>query len=323
MILAGDIGGTKTRLALVEPATGRLVASQTYGSREHETFAAVVDDFRREHPHPFGPACLGVAGPVMGGRVDVTNLPWVIDVRDLERLGYKSPMLVNDMVAYGAGIEQLDATGVKTLNVGVERPGNRALIAAGTGLGESFLTARASGGWTVHATEGGHVDFSPTTDDEIALLKYLRRTHRRVSWERVLSGRFGFTNIGQFLADTGRYPEDSGVIADLATQDDGGPILTKAASAGSTLAQDAMRFFARLYGVEAGNLALKYMALGGVYIGGGIAERIMQWLEGPEFLAGYSAKGRFSTLVASIPVHVITDPDCAAKGAALLAMRHL
>ena len=322
MILAGDVGGTKTQLSLVEATSQRFKvhASSTFLSRDYPSFQAMVEAFQALHPHPRGVAAIGVAGPVIDNRVDVTNLPWVLDGRDLLAIGYTRALLVNDMVAYGSGIEVLDEGEFKTLNPGVVRPGNRALIAAGTGLGQCFIVPREPLGWQVHPSEGGHCDFSPTSDEEIDLLRFLRQKYQRVSWERVVSGKFGFGNIAAFLAATARYPEDQGLAARL-VDDLAGPVLHEAAARGSRLASDTMKLFVRLYGSEAGNLALKALALGGLYVGGGIAPKILPWLEAGDFMAAFVAKGRFSPLVAQIPVRVILSGHCTIKGAALIASR--
>ena len=321
MILAGDIGGTNTRLAFLEPREGRLklVAEQTFPSREHPNLLVVLRKFLASNPLPVERACLGVAGPVRNGRCDATNLPWVVDASEVaEELGIETAGLINDLEANAHGIPTLEAKDFVALNPGASAAeGNAAIISAGTGLGEAVLY------WdgTRHkpfATEGGHADFAPRTDLEIELLRYLLHQYPRVSYERLVSGP-GLFNIYRFLRDTG-HAEEAPWLAERMRRQEPPPVIGQAALEGSSpLCVQALDLFVSIYGAEAGNLALKVMAFGGIFIGGGIAPKILPKLREPTFLNAFTTKGRLSYLVQSIPVRVIMNDKTALFGAARFA----
>jgi glucokinase len=321
MILAGDIGGTNTRLALLEERGGDLapVVEDTFVSREHASFEVVLRKFIAAHPFPIGCACFGIAGPVRHGRCDATNLPWVVDSRLVSReLGLKSVGLINDLEANAWGIAALQAKDFTVLNEGTsEAAGNAAIISAGTGLGEAGLY------WDGRqrrpfATEGGHADFAPRNHLEMELLDYLLKQFRRVSYERVVSGP-GLLNIYHFLRDSGRGEEPPWLAERMRQQDPAAVISAAGLNGESELCVQALDLFVSLYGAEAGNLALKVMATGGVYLGGGIAPKIVQKLKDPVFLNAFTAKGRMKPLLQAMPVCVILNDKTALLGAARFA----
>lgn len=292
LILAGDVGGTNTRLALFEPVKGRLAASalEIFPSRAHAGLGEIIAAFLHSHRARVASACFGVAGPVTDGRVAATNLPWKIDAR---RLGLPKVELLNDLAANALGIAELSPSDFRTLQAGRSIPSAmKAIISPGTGLGEAGLL-----GETPIPTEGGHADFAPRTPAEIGLLKFLLREHDRVSYERVLSG--------PGLADIYRYLSRGGELDPA--------LISKGRSA---LCAKALDLFIAVLGAEAGNLALKFLAQGGLYIGGGIAPKILPRLGGPAFLGSFLAKGRMRPLLEKIPVRVILNDKAALLGAA-------
>jgi glucokinase len=321
MILAGDVGGTNTRLALFDDQAGRLrpTAEATFPSREHPSLEAVLRKFRAAHPLPVDLACVGVAGPVRRGRIDATNLPWVVDTRQVAQvLGLKRVELINDLEANAWGVGVLGADDCAVLNAGApDAAGNMAIISAGTGLGEAGLY------WDgkrhrPFATEGGHADFAPRNRLETELLDYLLTQFQRVSYERVVSGP-GLLNIYRFLRDTGRGEEPAWLAEQMRRQDPGAAISQAAMSGKSKLCVQALDLFVSLYGAEAGNLALKVLATGGVYLGGGIAPKILRKLQDPIFLNAFTAKGRMKPLLQATPVRAILNDKTALLGAARYA----
>ncbi|MBI5582244.1 MAG: glucokinase [Deltaproteobacteria bacterium] len=323
MLLVGDIGGTNTRLALIEPLKGHLnfLAERTFSSREEPSLESALRKFLT---HPFPPlrgAAFGVAGPVRQGRCEATNLPWVIDSRELAReLTLPRVGLINDWEAGAYGLDALEEQDFEVLNPGApEARGNRAVIAAGTGLGEVgiFWDDRE---YRPFASEGGHADFAPRNHLEMGLLDYLLKRHPRVSAERVVCGQGLFT-IYQFLRDQG-HGEEPQWLVDLLRQKDPPAVITEQALTGkSSLCTQALDLFVSLYGAEAGNMALKVMATGGVYLGGGIAPKIIAKLKEPVFLNAFTAKGRMRPLLQTMPVRVIMNPKVALLGAARYALR--
>lgn len=321
MILAGDIGGTHTRLAFLEERGGRLtlVAEETFPSREYASLEAVLKKFVATHPLPITCACFGIAGPVRHGRSDATNIPWVVDSSLVaHELGLKSVGLINDLEANAWGIAVLEAEDFVVLNQGAsDASGNAAIISAGTGLGEAGLY------WDGRqhlpfATEGGHTDFAPRNRLEVELLEYLLKQFQRVSYERVVSGP-GLLNIYRFLRDS-VHGEEPAWLAERMRHEDPGAVISQAAlSRKSELCAQALDLFVSLYGAEAGNLALKVMATGGVFLGGGIAPKIVQKLMEPVFLNAFTAKGRMKSLLQVIPVRVILNDKTALLGAARFA----
>jgi glucokinase len=324
MILAGDIGGTHARLAFFSRQGGRLtpVVEDTFASREFPDLGAIISAFVAAQKLPVDVACLGVAGPVRHGRTQTTNLPWTVDARELAHaLRVDRVLLLNDLEAYAYGLPALSAEDVVVLNRGAaDASGNAAVIAAGTGLGEAGLY------WDGRqhlpfACEGGHSSFAPGDPVQIELLEYLTREYDHVSWERVVSGP-GLLNVYQFLRDTGRG-EEPAWLSEAMRRQDPPAVISQAALAGtSALCEQALNFFVSLYGAEAGNVALKVMATGGVYVGGGIAPKIIKKLTEPLFMEAFVAKGRLKPLLQDIPVRVVMNDRTALLGAARFATMH-
>lgn len=325
MILAGDIGGTNTRLALFESGPGglRLRHEKTFPSREQPSLESALDRFRELHPARISRASLGIAGPVRAGRCEATNLPWIVDApRVARRLGLPRVGLVNDLVANAWGIDLLGSRDLAPLARGRRgAAGNRALISAGTGLGEAGLFLDGAD-HRPFASEGGHSDFAPRNRVEGELLEYLLARHGRVSWERVVSGP-GLVNIYRFLRESGKGTEPRWLAERLAAGDPAALISQFALEGKSPLCARALDLFVSLYGARAGDLALTLMATGGVYLGGGIAPKILPRLRDPIFLESFAAKGRLRSLLLDIPVRVILNPKTALLGAARHAERGL
>jgi len=314
MILAGDVGGTNARLALFD-AELRPLARQTYPSRSHASLEAIVASFVSSHPAELTGACFGVAGPVKNGRSETTNLPWVVEAKSLSRqLGLPGVGLINDLEANAWGIGALGPSDCESLQPGAPNStGNAALISAGTGLGEAGLLWTGEGHIPV-ASEGGHADFAPRNDTEVDLLKYLRVRYGHVSCERVLSGP-GLRNVYEFLRDSGRAAEPSSLADELAHSDPAAAIARHALAGDSSLCEHALELFVSIYGAEAGNHALRFSASGGVFLGGGIAPKILPVLKRPTFLAAYGAKGRLAPFLEATPVRVILNDQAALMGA--------
>ena len=325
MIIAGDIGGTKTNVALFDVGDGQInrpLVQQSFPSARHSSLEAILIEFVETHrPGRITHACFGVAGPVIRGRVEATNLVWTVSAEKLAgALGVPTVRLINDLEATAFGIGELKPDQLHTLNEGEgERRGHRALIAAGTGLGMAgvFYDGRA---YHPMPSEGGHMDFAPRNEREFEMLSYLReKIGGRVSYERVLSG-MGLLNIYSFLRDRG-YGEEPAWLADEIRSGDPAAAVSRAALAGtSELAVATLDIFAAVYGAMAGNLALLLKSLGGLYVGGGIAPKIMPKLTDGTFMRNYGDKGRMSALVNSIPVRVILDDKTALYGAARCAL---
>jgi glucokinase len=326
MILAGDIGGTKTILALFErDGPFAPAVEETFPSQKHKTFDEIVDVFLARHKPKIALACVGVAGPVKDGRCEATNLPWVVDASELAReLGIARAWLLNDLEAYAYGIAALRPEDLAVLNEGAQdAQGNRCVVAAGTGLGEAGIFWDGTG-WRPFASEGGHTDFAPTNELEIELLRYLLQRHERVSWERLVSG-MGLVNIYRFLKETGREEEPAWLAEAMRAEDPGAVIGRHARDGRSPLCAKALDVFLELYGAETGDAALKMMATGGVYVGGGIAPKNLERLKEGPFLRRFLAKGRMRGLMESMPVRVILNEKTgllgAAQGAFLRASR--
>lgn len=320
-LLAGDIGGTKTRLALFSRKAGprEPLAEATFPSARYPSLAALVHEFLARIELPVDRASFGVAGPVVQGQAGITNLPWMIDETQLaEALDLSSVRLLNDLDAVAYALPFLTQDDLHALNEGQLVPnGAMAIIAPGTGLGEAFVTWNGSR-YVHHASEGGHADFAPTNAMEIELLRYLSDRFEHVSYERVCSGR-GLPNIYAYLKDSGHAEEPTSLAEQLATAEDPTPIIVNAAldeSAPCELCVATLNAFVSILGAEAGNLALSVVATGGVYLGGGIPPRILPALENGQFMRAFSDKGRLSELMTRIPVHVILNPKVALMGAA-------
>jgi glucokinase len=321
MILAGDIGGTNARLALFECAGGKLNESvgETFPTRQYQTLEEIVAKFIATHPAKIEQACFGIAGPVRDGRSETPNLAWVVDSRSLaQAAGVATLRLINDLEANAFGIATLSEKDFTVLNPGAPNAiGNQAVISAGTGLGEAGLY------WDgkyhrAFASEGGHCDFAPRDEIEGELFLWLHKQYGHASWERVLSGP-GLYNIYKFLRDSGRGEEPKW-FAEETAHGDASAVISKAALANrSELCVKALDMFVSVYGAEAGNLTLKVMALGGVFLGGGIAPKIAPALKRPEFVKSFTAKGRMGAMLAGVPVSIILNDLTALSGAARCA----
>jgi glucokinase len=318
MILAGDVGGTKTILALFEESDSGALASAreaTLPSRELVSFERAVQAFVASTP--ITAACFGVAGPVVDGRSVTTNLPWMLDERVLAReTGAPYVRLLNDLDATAHGVLALPTSALLTLQPGTSKPGNLALIAAGTGLGEAIV-ARDGDRRVIVASEGGHADFAPRTDREIDLLRHLRTKFGSVSYERILSGP-GLVGVYRFLRSVGP-PEPPWLTERLAREDPAAVVSGAALEHRDPVCESALDLFVSVYGAEAGNLALKALALGGVYVAGGIAPKIRSRLAGGTFMAAFRDKGRLTELLGQVPVHLVLEPRTALLGAAHVA----
>jgi glucokinase len=326
MILAGDIGGTKSDLGLFEIVDGelRLVRSHRYRSREFAGLAAVIEAFLAAGPveGPIEISCFGIPGPVIDNRASTANLAWVVDGAEVAAESrVPRVVLINDLVATAEGLPMLAPDEVAVLQEGAaERDGNRALIAAGTGLGMALIPC-VGDRWVPVPSEGGHMDFAPRTEEEIGLMRYLRERFGRVSAERVVSG-LGLFNIYQYLRDIGHLPETPRVREALAEGEDPARVIGEAALAGSAscgLCARALKMFVAAYGAAAGNLALLGTATGGVWLGGGISPKILPRLKDGLFIQTFVAKGRFVPFLEKIPVRVILNDRAALLGAARYA----
>ncbi|MDP9052532.1 MAG: glucokinase [Acidobacteriota bacterium] len=323
MILAGDVGGTKVHLALYNFEGGRLlpVRDEKFPATEFPTLDAVVNNFLRAgEREQIAAACFGCPGPVRNGRLKLTNLPWTLDQRDLaQSLSIQHIFLINDLEANGYGIPELAPASIVTLHDGdPAEVGHRGLIAAGTGLGEALLIWDGKTHRPI-PSEGGHCDFAARNDREIALLQYLRKTlNGRVSWERVVSG-IGIKNVYAYLRDVEKL-EEPGWLADRMKTEDPNAVIGQCADDDSSdLCVQTMQVFASAYGAETGNIALKVLAAGGMYLGGGIAPKSLKTLRAGGFIQAFLDKGRLSPVLESIPVRVILDDTCALLGAAAYA----
>jgi glucokinase len=315
--LAGDIGGTKTNLALFEVAGPALtpLRETSFPSRAYGSLEAVVAEFLREDHPPIGAAAFGIAGPVVGESVHTTNLPWRVEAEGLRRaLSTTRVRLMNDLEATAFGALFLPPEQLETLNAGVPRAGHRGVIAAGTGLGQAFLFWDGTRHVPV-ATEGGHVDFAPRNATETELLAFLRRDHERVSYERILSGP-GLFNIFRFLSEGQARPVDPAVARRLAHEDPGAVVGEAGTTGACPTCAAAVDLFVDLYGAQAGNLALTVMAVGGVYVGGGIVTKMLPKMRSGLFLRSFVAKGRYRGFVSEIPVWIVLEPKTALIGAA-------
>jgi glucokinase len=320
MILAGDVGGTKVHLALYDFINGKLVYTRDkqYPAKEYTGLEEIVTEFLGAEK--VTAACFGVPGPVRDGRLRLTNLPWTLDSRELAAgLEIQHVFLINDLEANGYGIAELSADQIFTLSEGdASQMGNRALIAAGTGLGEGFLV------WNGHShipypSEGGHTDYAPRNEDEIDLLRFLKQKYNgRISFERIVSG-MGLTNIYEFLREV-RGVEEPAWLAERMAQGDPNAVITELAlAAKSEICEKALDMFVSAYGAESANLALKVLSVGGLYVGGGIAPRILEKLKDGTFMKAFTDKGRLSQLLVNMPVRVILESRAALLGAAAYA----
>ncbi len=317
--LAGDIGGTKTVLALYSPDLGpnRPLVEKTYLSNQYTSLVEIVRDFLRDDSGSVSAASIGVAGPVIGGRSQVTNLRWVVDAECLSReLGGAPVQLLNDLEAIAAGIPHMLPEDLATLIPGEPMVhGTIGVIAPGTGLGEGFLV------WTgdryqAYPSEGGHASFGPETPLELELLNFLWPVFDHVSYERVCSG-IGMINLYRFLRDGKGMEEPGWLMEALAGAKDPTPVIVQAALADrAEICTKTLELFVSILGSEAGNLALKVLATGGIYLGGGIPPRILPYLHKETFRRSFVDKGRFADILTRVPVHVIMHRQAGLFGAA-------
>jgi glucokinase len=326
VILAGDIGGTKCNLALYDRRTSgyQKIVDQRYESRQFATFDEIIEKFlieaRELAQSPQGLAIeaagFGVAGPVLDRRVKATNLPWIVDAEVLRKqLSTSHVVLLNDLEATGYSLALLKPAEISTLNRGTPSPKSpQALVAAGTGLGEAILFWDGER-YVVGSSEGGHADFAPRTEREIELLRYLKKRNEFVSWELILSGR-GFRTIHEFLDSSVRHPSFDGPEADAA------PEITRLGLAGKCpVCVRTLDLWVALYGAEAGNLALKVLARGGIWVAAGIAVKIRAKMEDGTFFRAFCEKEKFAELMAQIPIYMVLNEEAPLIGAMSQAIR--
>ena len=321
MILAGDIGATKTNLAYFVTENQNLTPTciKSYPSQQYHSLDDVVKQMLSEHPAEITEAAFGIAGPVVDGRSKLTNLGWTVDSRDLERiLGLDSVGLINDLQATAYGALRLVSNESVVLNAGLPQThAPIAVIAAGTGLGEGALIWDGKC-YRAIPSEGGHTDFGPRNELEVDLLRFLTKRFGRVSYERIIAGP-GFINLYEFFRSRAHYPEPEWLKQNMALGDSSAAISSAGVEGKDRVCVDVVEAFASLYGAEAGNLALKILATGGVYVGGGIAPKILSAIK-EHFMQAFSAKGRYSSLLKEMPVRVILNDKAALFGAAHYAL---
>jgi glucokinase len=319
MILAGEIGATRTRLAAFQTEGNRLqsVVERIYISNENDGLSGILASFIKSEGIPVHSACLGVAGPVRAGRSKISNLPWVIDARDVaKQLKLNSVGLLNDLEAYAYGIDGLESKDFITLSEGSdEAEGNRAVISAKTGLGMAGLYWD---GFRHHpfACEGGHADFAPRNELQMELLAYLQKKYGRISCERILSGP-GIKNIYDFLRDAHKADEPEWLRTEMNTAPDPPALISRMALEGkAAICDQAMAIFVSVFGAETGNCALHYMTTGGIFIGGSIAAKIVPKMKDPLFMESFFDKGRMEIILKDMPVKIVVNDDCGMIGAA-------
>lgn len=329
-VLIGDIGGTKTILAVFSSKTGphKPLQEKTYPSAHYESLETIIAEYLKETGQTVEAACFGVAGPVLSGRAQITNLSWVIDQENLKAtFGWPAVALLNDLESVAYAIEILNPEDIQTINPGKMVPGgNIAVLAPGTGLGEAFMTF-TDGGYVAHPTEGSHVSFGPVGQLQIGLLAYLNQQgFEHVSYERVCSGGLGIPHLYAYLKSIDYAPEPAWLTEKLAASEDPTPVIMTAAldrSRPCELAATVLDMFVAILGAESGNLALKVLATGGIYLGGGIPPRILAELQKPAFMEALVSKGRFRSILANMPVHVILNSKAGLLGAAAFGLRLL
>lgn len=324
MILAGDIGGTNTRLALCERTEKgfRITDEDKFPSSAFSGLKDIVEEFLDVRSGKIDHACFGVPGPVTGETVKLANLPWEVDVQQIrELIGGGEVCLLNDLEANAYGLDELEETDFAVLNSGDPNcRGNAAIMSAGTGLGEAGMHFEEEMRiLRPFASEGGHADFAPRTDLEIELLQFLRAKFGRVSVERVVSGK-GLQNIYEFLRDAKGEVEPGWLAEEIEVSGDAAAVISKNALNGtSSLCEKTLDIFVAIYGAEAANLALKMLATGGIFLGGGIVPKILSKLQEPVFLESFFDKGRMRELLEKVPVRVVLNDKAALLGAAHFA----
>ncbi len=322
LVLAGDIGGTKTNLAIFSVRGEKLhvESSRNFQSKRYSGLTPVLQEFLAERSDAVDAACFGIAGPVVDGKVKTPNLPWLVDSAEISHvLKLDSVMLLNDLEAAAYGIFSLENDEFYTLNEGAMRhAGNKALIAAGTGLGQAILFDDGRK-FRPLASEGGHGDFAPRNELEIELLRHLIGRFEHVSYERVVSGP-GLLNIYRFLKEGRGLEEPEWLAQRIADGDDPSAEVTRAALANEAeICVRALDLFVSVYGAEAGNLALRAKSVRGLYVGGGIAPKILDKLKDGTFMRAFTDKGRYADFNAAIPVQVVLNPQAPLRGAAYYA----
>ena len=318
LVLAGDIGGTKTNVGLFVMGKKRpeALVIESFASREAPHLENIVGRFLKSHPSSISSACFGIAGPVINGRCKTTNLPWVVSENQMKRrFHWRHVSLLNDLAAAAMAVPLLRRSDQVFLNKGImQKKGNLALLSPGTGLGQAILVYK-DGQYVPLSSEGGHVSFSPTTEQEIELWRYLRKKYGHVSVERVLSGP-GLVNIYSWLKDSGRFEEPPWLRELMKREDPAKVISENALRKRQAICVESLRLYYSMLGSAAGNLALTSMAVGGVYLGGGIPPKILPASKQGTFLKAFMAKGRFSDFLFRIPVRVILNDKAALLGAA-------
>lgn len=322
-ILAGDIGGTKTILSVYSSEYGfvKPLTEQSFPSSKHNSLEEIIHEFTAQTGLSFTRACFGVAGPVLNGKAQITNLPWVIDAAKIQAaFNLTAVALLNDLESVAYAIPILKPEDIFTLNDGVPVTGaNIAVIAPGTGLGEGFLTYEYDR-YIAHASEGSHASFAPENDLQMRLWQFIKaKGYEHISFERVCSGALGVPLLYEYLKSIEVAPEPMWLRDQLASSPDPTPVIFNAAhdlQNPSALAAATVDLFVAILGAEAGNLALKVLSASGVYLGGGIPPRILKELQQPDFLESFRSKGRFRGVLTAFPVHVILNPKAALLGAA-------
>ncbi|MEJ2235986.1 MAG: glucokinase [Syntrophobacterales bacterium] len=325
LVLAGDIGGTKTNLGLFSRGKRRPLAKviETYPSREAPHLDSIIEQFLNKHRASIKSACFGIAGPVINGRCQATNLPWDVSEAEIKkRFKWSRVDLINDLTATAYAIPLLTNRELYSLNsVRAKKEQNLALVAPGTGLGKALLIF-AEGHYIPVASEGGHVDFSPNNEAEVELWRYLSQRFGHVSTERILSGP-GLVNIYSWLRDSKRFTEPAWLVKSMEEIDPARAIAEAALTEKHPLCVASLNAFVSILGAVAGNLALTAMTTGGVYLGGGIPPKILPKLEEPIFMKSFTNKGRYKDLLERIPVRVVLNDKAALLGAAHYAFGRL
>lgn len=331
IVFSGDIGGTSTRMQLTEFKDNKLFIQHTahYHNNDFPNFASIIDTFFSSNQIDqtvIQGACFAVAGPIVKGCVKFTNLPWTINENDIKaKLNLTAVALINDFEGIGYGIETLTENDLEVIQPGKPRPKSiKAFIGAGTGLGVGFMTFH-NDSYSVYPTEGGHMDFAPTTENQIKLLQYLLKKYHRISYERVLSGQ-GLINIYKFVRDNKKFGEEENPQLRFLLESDknidvAATIAEFAIGLKDIAAQRALEMFIRIYGAAAGNLALSTLPYSGLYIVGGIAPKLISQLKEGDFMTWFYDKGRMSNLLQNIPIYIVKNTDVGLQGAAVYARR--
>jgi glucokinase len=331
IVFSGDVGGTHARMLLTEftDSGPKVIKHISYNNSKYSSFADIISAFLAESkidPKQIASACFGVAGPIVNGAVQFTNLPWVIREGDIKtKLQNEKVELINDFSAIGYGIEILRPEDYEVLQEGKPRKyGNVAFIGAGTGLGVGYMTW-CQGNYIVHPTEGGHVDFAPTNETQMELLRYLKKKYHRVSFERVLTGQ-GLVNLYHFVRDNKMFGEEENPALRFLIESDqpidiAATISEYAVKHKDIMAMRALDIFINVYGAAVGNLALTTLPYGGLYVVGGIAPKLLPQIKKSGFLEMFGDKGRMSKLIKDIPLYAVTNTDLGLHGAAVYARR--